>query len=74
MVPSKPKAVGSEIHTATRDNYALADMAKTPSSPMIRVQETNAGVEYTGPDHTWNDQRDMQRLGKKQELRVCADA
>lgn len=35
-----------------------------------RVQETNAETpEYRGPDYTYEDQNDMRRLGKKQELR-----
>jgi choline transport protein len=48
-------------------NYEMQDTMK--SGDHVRVQETNPGVEYTGPDHTIMDQRDMQRLGKKQELR-----
>ena len=36
----------------------------------VRVQETNAATpEYQGADHTYTDQADMRRLGKKQELR-----
>ena len=35
-----------------------------------RVQESNANApEYQGSDHTYEDQADMRRLGKKQELR-----
>ncbi|KAI0470025.1 GABA permease-like protein [Xylariaceae sp. FL0804] len=34
-----------------------------------RVPESNGGAEYVGTDYTYNDQRDMRRMGKKQELR-----
>lgn len=48
----------------------LKPVGESFDAPFVRVQETNPVVEYTGPDHTWNDQQDMRRLGKKQELRV----
>ncbi|KAK5125315.1 hypothetical protein LTR85_000424 [Meristemomyces frigidus] len=51
--------------------YELQDVLKSDErgSSHVRVQETNADPEYRGPDYTYNDQQDMHRLGKKQELR-----
>ncbi|KAK6430812.1 hypothetical protein LTR95_013028 [Oleoguttula sp. CCFEE 5521] len=48
--------------------YEMQNAPKT--NPHFRLQETNARTpEYQGADHTYNDQTDMRRLGKKQELR-----
>ena len=41
----------------------------TKSSDRIRLQETNPDTGYHGSDFTYTDQQDMQRMGKKQELR-----
>lgn len=55
-----------ELHDMEKPTHSIA-VRKQEST--FRVQETNADVEYTGPGHTHEDQRDMRRLGKKQELR-----
>ncbi|KAK6428183.1 hypothetical protein LTR95_015673, partial [Oleoguttula sp. CCFEE 5521] len=48
--------------------YEMQTAPKTNAH--FRLQETNARTpEYQGADHTHNDQTDMRRLGKKQELR-----
>ncbi|OQO04046.1 hypothetical protein B0A48_10689 [Cryoendolithus antarcticus] len=48
--------------------YEMQNAPKTNTH--FRLQETNARTpEYQGADHTYNDQTDMRRLGKKQELR-----
>lgn len=72
----RPKFTRKATDDVTPSSYELHDMEKPIDSTTIhvhesgfRIQETNAAVEYTGPDHTYEDQRDMRRLGKKQELR-----
>lgn len=55
-------------HGIATTGYEMQDTMK--SGDHVRVQETNAEApEYQGSDHTYEDQADMRRLGKKQELR-----
>lgn len=52
----------------TTSGYEMQETMK--SGNHVRVQETNAETaEYAGADYTYEDQADMRRLGKKQELR-----
>lgn len=65
----RPGFSGQETdHGITTSGYEMHEAMK--SGDHVRVQETNAETaEYTGADHTYEDQADMRRLGKKQELR-----
>lgn len=55
-------------HGIATSGYEMQDTMK--SGDHVHVQETNADTpEYRGADHTYEDQADMRRLGKKQELR-----
>ena len=61
------KGADNHTHEARQTDYELQHEMK--SDTHVRVQETNADAEYSGPDYTYTDQQDMRRMGKKQELR-----
>lgn len=63
-------AIKGDNGTGATSTYEIGqDGLKAGDGGHVRVQETAGGAEYTGPDHTYTDQQDMHRLGKKQELR-----